>query len=191
MYKKVQIIAEVKTESPFGWKSDKNWDELFEVANRIGDIISIHTDPRWGGSFDLISKARALTKKPILAKGIHDSDASIEESLNRGANYVLVVGRMPKVHIDKCFVEPLALEELKTIPQDIKVVWNSRDLSSGGLKSETFQQARAIFKGWLCQASNIKTVLDIQEGADAVLVGSHLVGFAESLHLPFCKQRCD
>ena len=70
MHKHTQIIAEVKTQSPFGFRSDKNRDELFAVANQIGDIISIHTDPRWGGSFELVKKARALTKKPILAKGI-------------------------------------------------------------------------------------------------------------------------
>ena len=36
----VGIIAEVKTQSPFGWKSDKNWDELFMIANKIGNIIT-------------------------------------------------------------------------------------------------------------------------------------------------------
>ncbi|MEK9175547.1 MAG: hypothetical protein AAB795_03060 [Patescibacteria group bacterium] len=183
MYKNIQIIAEVKTQSPFGWRSEKSWEELFKVANKIGDIISIHTDSRWCGSFDLLSKARALTKKPILAKGIHNTDASIEEAITRGANYVLVVGRISKIHVEKCLIEPLSLEELKTIPQNIKVVWNSRDLSSGELKSETFQQARAIFKGWLCQSSNIRTTKDIQDGADAVLVGTYLVEFAESLQI--------
>ena len=183
MYKNVQIIAEVKTFSPFGFKSEKSWDELFEVASRVGDIISIHTDPRWGGSFDLLTKAKSLTAKPVLAKGIHATDADVEEAIKRGANYVLVVGRMPGVHIDRCIIEPLSLEELKTIPQGQKVVWNSRDLSDGSLKKETFAQARALFKGWLCQASNVKTIADIQEGADAVLVGSRLEEFAESLRI--------
>ena len=68
-----------------------------------------------------------------------------------------------------------------TIQDGTKVVWNSRDLVTGGLKKETFEDARKIWKGWLCQASNIKTVADIKEGADAVLVGSHLPEFAESI----------
>ena len=68
MHKNTQIIAEVKTGSPFGYKSEESWDELFEVAESVGDILSIHTDPRWLGSFELISKARKLTDKPILAK---------------------------------------------------------------------------------------------------------------------------
>ncbi len=173
----LEIIAEVKTHSPFGWKSDKSWDELFEVANKIGNIISIHTDPRWHGSFDLIRKAKALTQKPILAKGIHENDTLIEEAIDAGADYVLVVGRIPKVHLEKCLIEPLTLKELETIPENLRVVWNSRDLSDGSLKKETFDEARKIFKGWLCQASNIQTTEDIHPGADAVLIGTHLYNF--------------
>jgi indole-3-glycerol phosphate synthase len=181
MKKKIEIIAEVKTQSPFGWKSDKTWDELFQVASDIGDIISIHTDPRWGGSFDLIKKARLLTDKPILAKGIHDTDTQVQEAISAGADWVLVVGRMPKIHIKKCLIEPLTLDELKTIPADMRVVWNSRDLSNGKFKKETFEQAREIFKGWLCQASNITTIDDVKKDADAVLVGTHLFEFADSV----------
>jgi indole-3-glycerol phosphate synthase len=181
MDKRIKIIAEVKTQSPFGFKAEKSWGELFAVANEVGDIISIHTDSRWGGSFDLIKKARSLTKKPILAKGIHSSDEDIQQAIDCGADYVLVVGRIPSIHQDKCLVEPLTLDELRKIPDNIKVVWNSRDLSDGGVKKETFAHARKIFRGWLCQASNIKGVADIDATADAVIVGSHLIEFAESL----------
>ncbi len=180
MQRKFEIIAEVKTESPFGWKSERSWGELFEIADKSGDIISIHTDPRWDGSFDLIKKARAKTSKPILAKGIHENDSDIQKAIDVGADFVLVVGRMPKIHLEKCLVEPPTLQELKTIPENIKVVWNSRDLKTGGLKSETFEQARALFSGWLCQGSNICTLADVHPLADAVLVGTHLLEFAES-----------
>lgn len=181
MYKKVQIIAEVKIQSPYGWKSDKSWEELFEVANEIGDIISIHTDPLWGGSFKLLEKARALTKKPILAKGIHKSDDDIKKAIDVGADWVLAVGRIPLVHKEQCLIEPLAMEEFKTIPENLRAVWNIRDLRDGGRKKETFAEARKAFKGWLCQASYIRTIDDIAEGADAVLVGTHLIDFARSL----------
>lgn len=179
--KKIEIIAEVKTVSPFGWKSDKSWDELFKIANEIGDIISIHTDSRWGGSFDLIKKAKSLTNKPILAKGIHGDDILIQSAIDAGADCVLVVGRIPQIHTEKCLIEPLSLDELKSIPSNLKVVWNSRDLSNGKMKKETFEEAREIFKGWLCQASNITKISDVKEGADAVLVGSHLLDFSKSL----------
>ncbi len=183
MYKNIKIIAEVKIKSPFGYKSGKSFDELFELAEKVGDIISIHTDERWGGSFDLLTKTGSLTSKPILAKGIHETDEQIEKAISCGADFVLVVGRIPKVHLDKCLIEPLTLEELKTIPENLKVVWNSRDLKDGKFKTETFEQARAIFPGWLCQASNIKTIWDIKQGADAILVGTNLDEFAESLKI--------
>jgi len=86
MYKNIQIIAEEKMESPFGFKSQKTWYELFSIANEIGDIISIHTDSRWGGSFDLIKKAKSFTNKPILAKGIHATDSDIEKAIEYGAD---------------------------------------------------------------------------------------------------------
>lgn len=178
--KKPLIIAEVKMMSPFGYVAEKSWDELFEIANGVGDIISIHTDPRWGGSFELITKAKSLTSKPILAKGIHATDEDIENAIKAGADFVLVVGRMPATYLDKCMIEPLTLAELKTIPLHVHAVWNSRDLTTGGMKEETFKQAREIFPGWLCQASNIRTRRDIQEGADAVLVGEHLEVFTKS-----------
>ncbi|MBS3079492.1 hypothetical protein J4218_05195 [Candidatus Pacearchaeota archaeon] len=181
MYKGIQIIAEVKTNSPFGFKSDRDWNCLFKIADRIGDIISIHTDPRWNGSFDLIRKARKLTDKPILAKGVHAKDEDIIKAIECGADYVLVVGRVPRVYFDRCFIEPLSLEQLNEIPKNAKVVWNSRDLKNGEMKKESFEDARNIWSGWLCQASNIKSVEDIKKDADAVLVGSFLEEFVESM----------
>ena len=183
MHRNTQIIAEVKTKSPFGFKSVKSWDELFTVANKVGDMISVHTDPRWGGSFDLIKKAKSLTNKPILAKGIHATDAEVQQAIDAGADYVLVVSRIPAIHHDKCLIEPSTLAELKMIPENLKVVWNSRDLSDGGIKTETFEDVRKIFKGWLCQASNIKTIEDIKDGVDAVLVGTNLEEFSDSLKI--------
>ncbi len=176
-----EIIAEVKTQSPFGYTSEKTWDELFEVANAYGDIISIHTDARWGGSFDQVSRARDLTSKPILAKGIHASDEDIVKALDYGADFILVVGREPEIHLNKCLIEPNTLDELRELSPGTKVVWNSRDLVTSGLKNETYTQARNIWKGWLCQASNITSIRDVYPDADAVLVGEHLEHFVKSL----------
>lgn len=176
-----KIIAEVKTRSPFGFSSEKSWGELFALAEKIGDIVSIHTDPRWGGSFDLVREARKRTHKPIVAKGIHATDADIHKALDAGADYVLVVGRVPSAHLDKCLIEPNSLAELAALPRGVKAVWNSRDLQTGGLKKESFAEARALWPGWLCQASNISCIEDVQKEADAVLVGSRLEAFAESL----------
>lgn len=180
----LKIIAEVKPISP-SFRSEHSWEYLFELANRVGDIISIHTDVRWGGSFDLLKRAREMSDKPILAKGIHQNDGDISRAIDCGANYVLVVGRLPGVHNRHCIIEPYDLNELKQIPLQYKVVWNSRDIRKLGQidteKTETFEQAREIRSGWLCQASNIRTIQDIKPGANAVLVGSYLPEFAESL----------
>ncbi|MFA6095815.1 MAG: hypothetical protein WC767_03165, partial [Candidatus Paceibacterota bacterium] len=161
MKSKPILIAEVKTMSPFGYKSGKSWDELFAIAERAGDWISIHTDPRWGGSMGLVRKARLLTKKPILAKGIHATDDELREAFAAGADYALVVGRVPQVFLERVIIEPLTLAELSALPRDTKALWNSRDLSDGGLKADTIRAARQAFSGWLCQASNIKSPEDV------------------------------
>ncbi len=199
----VIIIAEVKPWSPFGKPlSTKSWDQLFELANACGDVISIHTHPLWRGSFDLIRKARKRTQKKILAKGFHETDDEIKQAIDAGADHVLVVGRIPKVHLNICFIEPLTLAELAGIPKDTWAVWNSRDLSGlknlpgippflierwkqgvglSDQKQESFKEAREVHSGLLCQASNLRTKNDIDPGADAVLVGSKLETFAASL----------
>lgn len=178
--KKVEIITEVKTASPFGYRTEKPWKELFLLAEKVGDIISVHTDARWDGSFELLKRARRLTTKPILAKGIHQNDILVQKAFRHGADFVLVVGRVPKVNPERCFIEPYTLDELKKVPKNLKVVWNSRNLLDGGLKRETFEDARRVFSRWLCQASNLRTVADIKDGADAVLVGTHLQEFVDS-----------
>ncbi len=176
------IIAEIKTKSPFGWKSELSFDALLEIAVRIGDVIAIHTDPRWGGSFELLREVARAIRKPILAKGFHEDDDLVRKAFDAGANFVLVVGRISLVQPEKCFVEPYTLRELKNFPIETRVVWNSRDLMNQGKpKTERFEQARRMWDGFLCQASNIRSVKDVKQGADAVLVGAYLPEFAKSL----------
>jgi len=183
-----QIIAEVKTASPFPSKlseSTDTWDELFVMAEKVWDILSIHTNPRWWWDFSLIKKARWLTDKPIMAKGIHETDEQIERAIELGADYVLVVGRIPEVHNEKVLYEVESLLQLqqfkKLLPNTAKIVWNSRHLSDGSDKIETFEQAKAIWPWWICQASNIKDISDVKSWADAVLVGTNLKTFIQSI----------
>jgi len=174
------VIAEVKIRSPFGWAGLASWDDQFDFANTHGDWISVHTDRRWDGSLDLVRKARDLTDKPILAKGIHVSDIEVEEAFDAGADWCLVVGRIPSVHRDRCLIEPRNLYELSLIPEGTKVVWNARDLETGRKRTvETFRQAREQWPGWLCQASFIRTPKDVFAHSlpDAILVGTNLRSF--------------
>ncbi|OGG49049.1 hypothetical protein A3G63_00595 [Candidatus Kaiserbacteria bacterium RIFCSPLOWO2_12_FULL_52_8] len=186
MIGKVMLIAEVKTRAPSGWKSELSWDELFAIANgcEFTDMLSIFIDSRWGGSPELVAKARKMTDKLILAKGMNDDETLVAEAFDAGANYALAVGRVPLENPQRFLIEPYTLEELCAVPHHLYTVWNSRDLRKldqpENRKSETFEQARKVFPGWLCQASNVSTVLDIDPGANAVLVGTHLPTFIES-----------
>lgn len=181
------FVAEVKTESPFGYRSEHTWNYLFEQASRFGDMLSIHTDPRWGGSFDLLAQARRRTEKPILAKGIHDTDEAVIRALNAGADRVLVVGRLPSEKLmPKVWFEPKEISELASCPLGTKVVWNARDLQTGQPKTSTVYMARAKWSGWLCQASHIKKPDDVAEtmqfgkGVQAFIVGENLLKFIEA-----------
>jgi len=164
-------IAEDKTHSPSGWESDRSWEQLFKIANRIGDVISVHTDPRWHGSFDLVTRA----------KGVHGTDSDINRAADAGADLILAVGRIPEVHTDKCLIEVESLEQLRNLPSTVRAVWNARDLSTYRPKEETFDEARQIFSGWLCQASYITLPIDVHPLADAILVGTDLPTYAEAI----------
>lgn len=178
----MRIIAEAKPKSPYGWQSKKTWQELFDIANEVGDIISVHTNPLWDGSLDLIREARSQTDKPLLAKGIHPRDEDIEQARAAGADLVLVVGRFVAAHVDVCLFEPYTLDQLRELPPEAQAVWNSRDLRrNGALKREPFRAAREVFPGTLYQASNIKSLTDIDPTASGVIIGQHLPEMRDDL----------
>lgn len=43
------VVAEVKPQSPYGWVNRCSIGEQIALCNEYGDIISVHTDPLWGG----------------------------------------------------------------------------------------------------------------------------------------------
>jgi indole-3-glycerol phosphate synthase len=175
------FIAEVKTQSPFGFRAKLSWEALLEMAIEHGDAISIHTDARWGGSFNLVARARKATKKFILAKGIHETDDHVKKALAAGANAVLVVGREAEHCGPQCWYEPRFIIDLERCSPGTKVVWNTRDLRCGSPKVETWERARSMWRGWMCQASNIRKLTDVRPDADAFLVGEHLPAIVKEL----------
>lgn len=191
--RQITLIGEVKTQSPSGFISQHSWQELFEMANKhpAVDIISIHTDLRWGGSFELLEEARRRTEKPILAKGYHSTDEEVRRAFNYEADYALVVGRIPDFWAgDFCWYEPLNLSQLRDIhsmPGHYRIrtlVWNARDLSDPTIeryKTEKIEDAREIWPKTLIQASSIRSREDISPYADGILVGSNLPQFLKSL----------
>lgn len=181
------LIAEVKTYNPFtGWRAKESWEERLEIAAEHGDWVAVHTDKRWGGSFDKLAKARErIGDKPLLAKGIHENDDLVAKALAGGAHFVLVVDRIPaEEYREQCLYEPATILGLKNeAARDMKKVWNARNpLNNGEAKIDDFHQARlAMPEGWLCQASGLITIGDVDPSATAVLVGEHLPEFVESL----------
>lgn len=190
------LIAEIKTQSPFGFKSDKSFYELMQTAIKHGDWISVHTNPLWGGSFEAIEFVRKYTTKPILAKGIHSRDVDLYEAFNRGADYALVVDRVPypydqyreKTVWERCLFEihnmNLFHGNLHIYPEfrNQKFVCNSRDLWSGGPKLADELPVFLKECVWTCQASHIKTPADVKQGVSAFIVGEGLTDFCYKRH---------
>ena len=173
-----ELWLEDKPTSKFGYKSKYTWEQLLEIALSCPHIdkLSIHTNWEWGAPkndrFALVREARRHTDIPILAKGYH-TDAEGVQALRAGASQFLVIGRVPTVNLSYAVVELPMLDEFARLSRDVHALWNSRNLATGQRKEATFAQARALFPKprWLCQASNLRRLSDIEPGADAVLIG--------------------
>lgn len=173
------FIAEIKTQSPYGFKSDKLFCELAEIACHYGDWVGVHTGALFSGCKQAIDLVRKMTDKPIFAKGFHTND-EIPELLARGATYALMVDEYPNLD----FGNNTVLVEWSSDNNPVKshkIVWNSRDLRTGKKKDFTVLD-RLIKQGyWVCQASNIKSPTDVREGVSAFIVGSYLPEFTKHL----------
>lgn len=185
------FIAEVKTESPFGYKSKYSYDYLLDMAIENGDWISIHSSPLFGGSYDKIYQARNRIEKirlsrSIVAKGFHRSDSEIKRCLDEGATYVLCVDFIPHNDlIDRCLLEISNFENFKELAgrrPDLKYVHNLRDLNTGLLhKYNDFHVWREAYPDvWLCQASGIWNKQQVNPAANAYIVGENLVRFIDN-----------
>jgi len=186
------VIAEVKTESPFGFRSDRSWTELFAIALDVGDVVSVHVDPRWGGSLGFLRGARALTTRPLLAKGIHAADIDVRRALGAGAQWVLVVGRVPAPDLlPFCLLEPKSVAEAVEMPVTARLVWNARDIETGKRKQESYGDLRRALgpDRWICQASFIGSWGDVAPSASAILVGEYLPEFAKAWPRQRLKER--
>lgn len=168
------LIGEVKTCSPYGFKSALSRHEALDYVASFADIVSIHTNPQWDGSFEWLREARILTDKPILAKGFHDMLREVEEAFAVGADHVLTVGWWPG-HVS-CWHEVATWEEMDTSNAEW-IVCNARNPRTGGDGALSIQNASLLRVGLtrkLCQASRIRCRADIHPGVDAVLIGEGL-----------------
>ena len=187
--KKPIFIAEIKTQSPFGFKSGHTFVALMNMAIRHGDWVSVHTNALWGGDYNAISLVRKNTTKPILAKGIHATDDDIERAIDHGADYVLVVDRIPTLHLlSKCLLEFSNMDDLVKCNElcassafSMKYVYNMRDIKNGLPRKINELNDYIGEAPWLCQASGIRSFHDVFPMVDAFIVGEHLPLFCDGL----------
>jgi indole-3-glycerol phosphate synthase len=89
-------IAEFKRRSPSAGDLRPDGDvqqvaRLYETAG--ARAMSVLVDERFGGSWDDLRAARAVTKLPLLAKGFFSSPADFEQARDAGADAVLILLR--------------------------------------------------------------------------------------------------
>ena len=181
------IVAEIKLRSPYGWVSPISIEEQFEIALQWADILSVHTNPLWGGSFQALTGARANAIRGskrilILAKGFHDTVADVQQALDFGADYVLTVGWDGGPLSSHCWQEVESTAQLRQAQYDQWIVCNARNPRTGEKRGQTLEErtiseaslARGYFGGPICQASMINGPEDVDEAADAILVGQRL-----------------
>jgi indole-3-glycerol phosphate synthase len=148
---------------------------MIKECEKLGaDIISIHTNEFWGGSWNWLKEARSITKTPILAKGFHPTQSDINMAISCGADFVLTVGWWNGDH--NCFHECESLLELSE-SKARTTVWNSRDPRTGQKRYYTEQAVlthRNPHNKFLIQASGIEVGDEIPDGVNAILIGQGL-----------------
>jgi len=180
------VVAEIKQKSPYGWSNPMPWREQLTICEAVGDIISVHTDPFWGGSWAHLYAVRRATAKPILAKGFHPSVAHVEAALDilNPTDWVLTVGWDGGDYWERCWFETETLEQLGDQHPDQRCVWNARDPRTGKVRPEAPWEVMAANERrhclptqghpWLCQASLIRGARNVIPRTSAVLIGQGL-----------------
>lgn len=184
------FIGEIKTQSPFGFKSEYSFNHLMNLCIETPQVdwISVHVSAIYGGCLDSIAYVKQFTLKPILAKAVNGSDKLIRQQIEIGAEYSLVVGRIPDlnlVSLNRCLLEvdpDFAREIRHDYPQHkLRFVWNSRDLRTGERKPMSELEDYLETNEWVCEASGIKSIDNVHPNVSAFIVGEHLVNFCKSL----------
>lgn len=203
MHKNPIFIAEIKTQSPYGFQSPFSFMQLMEIACKNGDWISVHTNSLWGGDFAHIEFVRSFCKKPILAKGLHTTTDSILRAFESGANYVLTTNpnictaTMPrndwfkldnykdKILFEMDFATAKPMIDFNPSFKSRKYVSNLRNLKTGEFKPREINKETDLNQFLnaglsVCQASGIRYKTDVHRAVDSYIVGTHLMEFCKS-----------
>jgi indole-3-glycerol phosphate synthase len=195
-------IAEFKRRSPSAGDLRPGGDvEQVAHAYEIGGAraMSVLVDERFGGSWDDLRAARAVTRLPLLAKGFFSTPADFEQARDAGADAVLILLRdLPDqsatalLHVARTLgldtlVEAHDAEELaRAAKLDAPVIGiNARDLSNFSIhRRKQLELVAAAPKDRIVIAeSGIATRAQAAAaelaGANAILVGSTLMRAAD------------
>lgn len=186
------VVAEVKDRTPFNpdYHASDRYVQL-RICEEIGDVISIHTNPLWGGSWEWLAEVCKRATKPVLAKGFHPTIRDVERALDCGATHVLTVGWHPGGDLaERCWMECETFDQLRDQPSTQRCVWNARNPRTGetrweddaqlmwtcvkGYNSQRRPSVSLPAQPWLCQASRIRGPDDVVAGVDAILIGEGL-----------------
>lgn len=179
------VVAEVKDRTPFNatYSAPDRYVQL-RICEDVGDIISIHTNPLWGGSWEWLTEVCMLTTKPVLAKGFHDTVVDVQRALDCGATHVLTVGWDGGPHWERCWMECENLAQLRLQRRaGHRCVWNARDPRTGATRDTPWTggwDSVMACNGdrrrdpWICQASHIRGPQHVVPGVSAILIGTGL-----------------
>ena len=195
-------IAEFKRRSPSAGDLRPEGD-VQQVARAYtaggARAMSVLVDERFGGSWDDLRAARAVTRLPLLAKGFFSTPADFEQALDAGADAVLILLRdltdptaTALLHVARTLgldtlVEAHNAEELERAAKlDAPVIGiNARDLSDFSINRRTQLDlvAQAPKDRIVIAESGIATRAQAAAaelaGANAILVGSTLMRAAD------------
>jgi indole-3-glycerol phosphate synthase/phosphoribosylanthranilate isomerase len=195
-------IAEFKRRSPSAGdlRPDGNVEQVARAYDSGGArAMSVLVDERFGGSWDDLRAARAVTKLPLLAKGFFSTPADFEQARDAGADAVLILLRdvtdqsaTALLNVARTLgldtlVEAHDAEELaRAAKLDAPVIGiNARDLSDFSInrRSQLDLVARVPSGRIVIAESGIDTRAQAAAaelaGANAVLVGSTLMRAAD------------
>lgn len=193
----VGLIAEFKPRSPSRGeiRPGARPAQIVPIYDRYASAMSVLVDrPHFGGGYDVLAEARALTERPILAKGFFVSRYQVVEARAAGADAVLLMASVLDDDVLVALYEDaraLGMEALvevhdddeleRVLALDVAIVGvNARDLSTLQIDLEAMlrrldrvpaERVRVAESG----VSEAQQVAGLCGRADAVLMGTALM----------------
>jgi indole-3-glycerol phosphate synthase len=196
---RLAFIAEIKPKSPSAGilKANISVEDIAREYEAAGaDALSILTEPDYfGGSLDNLGKARSVVHISLLRKDFISDAYQLFEARLAGADAILLIAAMlsPEQVTELCLVaQELSLdvllefhskEELDRLPERESVMCgvNHRNLRTMKIDLSFSEQLFPLLPNGFVKVaeSGIRSVNDLKRvrnsGADAVLIGTHLM----------------